>query len=125
MHKPRHKRMYGFRYPWLDNRITTVKERIAEWFSEYKESGENIDYLILDNESNFNNWELQTKLGWANAIENDPRFVTLISKLNQTSFDAIMNRSHTNHIGYLQWNAIQDEMMVDARNKAIFEPIVK
>ncbi len=114
-----------FRCPWLDNGITTVRERTAEWFSKYKEAGGNLDYLILDNESNFSNWALQTKLGWANAIENDPRFVTLISKLNQTSFDAIMNRPHTNHIGYLQWNAIQDEMMVDARNKAIFEPIVK
>ena len=120
---PNIKEYTEFRCPWLDNGVTTIRERTIEWFEKYKEAGGDLDYLILDDESNFSNWALQTKPGWANAIEKDPQFVTLISKLNQTSLDTVMNRPHTNHNAYLQWNAVQDKMMVDARNKAIFEPI--
>jgi len=112
-----------FRCPWLDNGITTVKERIIEWFDKYKKAGGNLDYLIMDDEFSFSNWSLQTKLGWADAIESDPRFTTLIPKINQTSLELVMNRPYINHPAYLQWNAIQDKMLVDARNRAIFEPI--
>ena len=112
-----------FRCPWLDNGIKSIKERTAEWFNKYQNAGGQLDYLILDDESTFGNWALQTKPGWPDAIENDPRFVTLIPKINQTSLDLIMDRPHTNHPAYLQWNAVQRQMLVDARNAAIFEPI--
>ena len=112
-----------FRCPWLDNGIISIKERTAEWFGKYKDAGGQLDYLILDDESNFSNWALQTKPGWADAIESDPRFVTLIPKINHTSLDLVMDRPHTNHPAYLQWNAIQRQMLVDARNMAIFEPV--
>ena len=112
-----------FRCPWLDNGIISIKERTAEWFGKYKDAGGQLDYLILDDESNFGNWALQTKPGWADAIESDPRFVTLIPKINHTSLDLVMDRPHTNHPAYLQWNAIQRQMLVDARNMAIFEPV--
>ena len=112
-----------FRCPWLDNGIISIKERTVEWFSKYKNTGGQLDYLILDDESNFSNWELQTKPDWVDAIENDPRFVTLIPKINQTSLDLVMDRPHKNHPAYLQWNAVQRQMLVDARNIAIFEPI--
>ena len=120
---PATKEYTEFRCPWLDNGIATVRERTIEWFGKYKEAGGELDYLILDDESSFSNWALQTKPGWANAIEKDPRFITLTSKLNQTSLDTVMDRPHTNHRAYLQWNAVQDEILVDARNKAVFEPI--
>ncbi len=112
-----------FRCPWLDNGILSIKERITEWFSKYKDAGGQLDYLILDDESNFGNWALQTKPGWADAIENDPRFVTLIPRINQASLDLVIDRPHTNHPAYLQWNAVQRQMLVDARNMAIFEPV--
>ncbi|MDH5431258.1 MAG: hypothetical protein OEW78_05170 [Nitrosopumilus sp.] len=114
-----------FQCPWLDNGIISIKEKTAEWFGKYKDAGGVLDYLILDDESSFGNWSLQANPGWADAIENDPRFSTLIPKLNQTSLDLVMNRPHANHSAYIQWNAIQDEMLVDARNKAIFEPVKK
>ena len=112
-----------FQCPWLDNGIISIKERTVEWFSKYKDAGGQLDYLILDDESNFGNWALQTKSGWADAIESDPRFVTLIPKINQTSLDLIMDRPHINHPAYLQWNAVQHQILVDARNTAIFEPV--
>ena len=112
-----------FRCPWLDHGIISIKERTVEWFNKYKNAGGQLDYLVLDDESNFGNWALHTKPGWPDAIESDPRFVTLIPKINQTTLDLVMDRPHTNHPAYLQWNAVQRQMLVDARNIAIFEPV--
>jgi hypothetical protein len=112
-----------FQCPWLDNGVVHVKQKIIDWFSKYKEAGGNLDYLILDDEFSFSNWSLQTKSGWAKAIETDPRFTTLVPKLNYTSLDLVMDRPNANHPFYLQWNAVQNKMLVDARNTSIFEPI--
>ena len=113
----------NFMCPWLDNGIADMKQKIFLWFTEYKHAGGKLDYLIMDDEFSFSNWSLNEKSGWYNAIAEDPRFGTLIPRIHQTSFDLVMNRPHTNHPAYLQWNAIQDEMLVDARNEAIFKPI--
>lgn len=117
------KKYTEFKCPWLDNGITSLKERTMTWFGEYKKAGGQMDYLILDDESNFSNWALQTRSGWSDAIEHDPRFITLVPEINQTSLETVMNRPHTNHHAYLQWNVVQDKILVDARNQAVFEPI--
>lgn len=114
-----------FQCPWMDNGIISVKQKTTEWFTQYMQAGGKLDYIILDDEFIFSNWSLQTKPGWDKAIEQDSRFKTLFSEINQVSLNLVMNRPHTNHFAYLQWNAIQDKMLVDARNMAIFEPIKK
>ena len=105
--------------PWPTRGIEEVKDRVSTFFSDLASHRGRVDWIVMDNENYVGSWTLSSD--HAQAIQDDPRSVDLKRRLGFDDFQSIFSfRSSSN---YITWNAVLHEMVVEATNKAAFEPV--
>jgi hypothetical protein len=112
----------GFRGPWMDNGIIAVTKRMDSIFSQLKSLGAEVDCLAVDNETWLHAASFLGNEGSLKAIEQDPRWPTLATRL---ALPSIVSDMTWGSAKYFQWTEIMSGRFDEALNQAVFAPLRK
>lgn len=129
----------NFPCPWWDNGVNQAQDSFRSFASAFASAGGEMDFIFFDTEQHLTNWLIQSD-DHANAIENDPRFRTLLSQLESSfgfgpSDNPLRNSVTRDRWGgtatpqpqaadnYLKWNELNNDMTAEFLEGAFFDPI--
>lgn len=112
---------------WADHGIAKTATAMRKFFTQYKQIGGKIDYLILDYEENFTRWGKGMSELAFDAIGHDPRFAkegwpARIGCKNLVE-ELIKKPYPTDH--QVKWNRVMSGHIASVLNQSIYEPVSK
>ncbi|MFC1736663.1 hypothetical protein ACFL1X_11145 [Candidatus Hydrogenedentota bacterium] len=113
---------------WLDHGVTLVRERLDDFFKQYKSLGGQLDVVVIDWEAGLSNWHLGNDLRRWKEIQDDPRFPEIAEKLGFSDLTTVAERwkqKDDSRLNYLRWNSLMQDRLASYLNEAIYAPIRK
>lgn len=106
---------------WPDRGVRAASEQFDAFLETFSKAGGQVDLLVLDQEGGYSNWVMnEERLA---AIGADPRYPAVAERTGLPDARAALFERRTERKEYLRWNAVMDEVVNQAIDRAMFEPL--